>query len=119
MPFDAPVTTAVLPVSLLMMTLEFWLCTLRCLDNHRSVTRAKKRSRPPRSLDFRESFQIRVEHVALQDEPRELAFADNLDEPRRRQLFQMMRDGGRAHAMGLVQHAAGQRLRLRADLREH
>jgi hypothetical protein len=66
--------------------------------------------------DGRELRQILLKHVPLQRQDRKLALSHHLDEPRAFQLLDMVRYGGSAYAVLLVQDAAGQRVTVRADL---
>ena len=66
--------------------------------------------------DFREPIQVRAQDVALEDQVGALALADDLDQAGRLQLLDVMGDRRRAHAVRLVQDAAGHRARVGPDL---
>lgn len=69
-------------------------------------------------LNFRESVQVGAQYVALEDEVHELAFANDMDQAGRLQLFDVMREGRGAYVVGLVQDAAGTRVVGGPDLLE-
>jgi hypothetical protein len=69
--------------------------------------------------DFGETLQIGREHVALENEVRELPLADDLDEAGGLQLLHVMGDGRGAHLLRLGQAATGGRIGRAADVTEH
>ncbi|MFC0328527.1 hypothetical protein ACFOLF_32785 [Paenibacillus sepulcri] len=54
-------------------------------------------------LNFRELITVGTKHVVLEDEALELAFANALYQARGLQFFNMVRDGGGTHLVGLLQ----------------
>jgi len=70
------------------------------------------------SLYFRQTIQIRIPDVALENQVRAFSFARNFNQPGRFQFFDVMRNGCSAHAMRLQQNAAGHRIAAGADLLE-
>src|SRR3569623_489791 len=72
-----------------------------------------------RRLDIRQTVEIGAQYVAMQDEIGEFAVADDLDETGGLQLLDVVREGGRADVVALVQAGAGQRRVLRADALEN
>ena len=54
----------------------------------------------------------------MQDEVHEFSFANDLDQTRRLQFFNVMRQGRGAHIVGFVQHSARRRRVTRPDLLE-
>ena len=59
------------------------------------------------SLNFGQLVEVSAQHLALQDEIGEFAFAHNLNQARGFQLFEVMRERGGADAVRLVYAAAG------------
>src|SRR5689334_16417491 len=61
-------------------------------------------------LNFCQSLQVSVQHIALEDEAGEFAFTDNLDQACCLELFHVMRKCGGAHTVGFMQLGAGRRI---------
>src|SRR5579859_4629089 len=111
MPFEAPVTTATLPLRLLI--------TLSWFDSYTSVevwwewpgfkggrrifaseVERREAQRWRRQSDFRQPVQIGLQHIAFEDQIHELAVAAGFDQARRFQLFDVMGQGGGSDFLG-------------------
>ena len=65
-----------------------------------------------------EPLDVGAQDRPLKNKVGELAVTDDPDQSSRLQLLHMMRQGGGAHAMDLMQPGAGRRVLARADLFE-
>src|SRR2546425_12739188 len=70
------------------------------------------------TLDFGETVQVGAQDVAAEAYVHELALADDLHQPGRFQLLDVMGNRRRAHVVGSLQLAAGKRAVAGADLLE-
>ena len=69
--------------------------------------------------DLRQAVEIRLQHVALQHEVGEFAFAHDLDEAGGFQLFHMVRERGGADVVAFADCAAGEASLGVADLLQY
>lgn len=61
-------------------------------------------------LNFGKAIEVGAQNVALKNDIGEFAFANDLNQARRLQLFKVVRDGRGAHVMVLTQCAAWHRV---------
>ncbi len=91
--------------------------SLRHFDKHLTDLR-RSRGSGFAGLDSCEPVQVGPENVALEQQTHELTLADDLHQPGRLQLFDVMGEGGSAHPMRAAHGTAGRGVLGGADLLE-
>src|ERR1700687_3929048 len=82
------------------------------------MTYAAAGARDSRRLDFAEPVQVGPQNIALEQQIHELTLADDLHQPGRLQLLEVVGEGRSARPMSAVQGAAGRGVLGGPDLLE-